>query len=311
MSLNEECSNQFRGLKTTSISDANIILSSVDFDLGCSCGSGAKEAPSVIRGLSSFLPPLSMDGDDLTDCKIYDIGSLNKDINPKRSIEFHNAIKDRIAPYIKSNKLNIILGGDHSISIGPEQAFYDYAMSVGKIPVIIHLDAHPDICDFYDGSYYSHASPIRRAIDYGYKTENIVLIGIRGYEKQETIYLNNHKEIKVYKASFLNNDNYALSEVIERFKDNNHLIYLSYDVDINDPSFAPGTGTPEAFGLSNRNVLKIIKSLVKHLDVKVFDIVEVSPKLDVNNITSWLVLKMLYEIFSTLIKKGKLWNTLL
>ena len=89
MSLNEECSNQFRGLKTTSISDANIILSSVDFDLGCSCGSGAKEAPSVIRGLSSFLPPLSMDGDDLTDCKIYDIGSLNKDINPKRSIEFH------------------------------------------------------------------------------------------------------------------------------------------------------------------------------------------------------------------------------
>lgn len=300
--------NQFRGLKTTSLNDASIILSSVDYDLGCSCGSGAKEAPSTIRELSSFLPPFSMDGDDLTKCRIFDAGVLNKNLIPSRSYEFHQAIKNEIAPFIATNKLNIILGGDHSISIGPEQAFYDYAINMNKIPVIIHLDAHPDICDFYDDSKYSHASPIRRSIDYGYKTENIVLLGIRGFEEEETIYLNNHKELKVYNASFLNNDNvtYALSEIIERFKDDKYLVYLSYDVDINDPAYAPGTGTPEAFGLSNRAVLKIIKAIIKHLNVKVFDIVETSPKLDINNITSWLVLKTLYEIISTLIKKGKI-----
>ena len=78
------------------------------------------------------------------------------------------------------------------------------------------------------------------------------------------------------------------------------MIYLSYDIDINDPSYAPGTGTPEAFGPSSRMVLELIEGIFKNLPVKAFDIVEVSPKLDVNDITSWLALKTIYEVFKYL-----------
>ena len=85
----------------------------------------------------------------------------------------------------------------------------------------------------------------------------------------------------------------------------NYVCYLSYDIDANDPSFAPGTGTPEAFGLDSYKLMKFIKTLFKKLNIAAMDIVEVSPPLDVNNITSWLALKTLYEIFAVLNEKLK------
>lgn len=81
------------------------------------------------------------------------------------------------------------------------------------------------------------------------------------------------------------------------------MIYLSYDIDANDPSFAPGTGTPEAFGLNSNELMLFIKELFINLPIKAMDIVEVSPPLDSNDITSWLSLKTLYEIFEILKKK--------
>ena len=85
---------------------------------------------------------------------------------------------------------------------------------------------------------------------------------------------------------------------------NDYCIYLSYDIDINDPSFAPGTGTPEAFGPTSRMVLELILGLFNNLNIKAFDIVEVSPVLDSNDITSWLALKTLYEVFNILQRKN-------
>ena len=80
--------------------------------------------------------------------------------------------------------------------------------------------------------------------------------------------------------------------------DDNGLVYLSYDIDANDPSFAPGTGTPEAFGLNSLTTLKIITNLFKNLPIQAMDLVEISPLLDINDITSWLGLKTMYEIFA-------------
>ena len=95
-----------------------------------------------------------------------------------------------------------------------------------------------------------------------------------------------------------------LKSLFKKYKNSEkHLIYLSYDIDINDPSFAPGTGTPEAFGLSSRMVLELIMGLFENLNIKAFDIVEVSPTLDCNDITSWLALKTLYEVLNILKEK--------
>ena len=292
----------FRDLIVEDINESNVILTGIPYDEGCSCGSGASLAPGKIRELSSFLPPLSMDGDLLTKIKLFDSGDLIK-----TDERFFEILKNESLNRFKTNKFPIFIGGDHSISIPLEQAFYDYAISLGKIPAIIHLDAHPDICDFYDGSYNSHACTNKRSIDYGYNPENVVLIGIRGFEEQEVEYFNLHKELKVYTANMC----YELgikeivNQLVNKF-DERYMIYLSYDIDINDPSYAPGTGTPEAFGPTSRMVLELIKGIFENLNVKAFDIVEVSPPLDCNDITSWLALKTLYEVFNVLIKREKI-----
>ena len=289
----------FRDLLTNDLEESDVILLGIPYDEGCSCGKGASLAPKVIRELSSFWPPFTADGKSLKNLKIYDY----KDV-----LEF-SKIEDKFKEVLSHNKFNLVLGGDHSVSIPTEKAFLDYATSLNKTPVIILIDAHPDICDFYDGSKYSHACTNKRAIDNGYKTENIVLVGIRGYEEQEVIYLNQHKELEVYNASYLNDFGFekVLKSLFNKYKNSDkHLIYLSYDIDANDPSFAPGTGTPEAFGLNSIKLLNFIKELFLNLPIKVMDIVEVSPVLDNNNITSWLALKTIYEILEILsIERGK------
>ena len=145
-----------------------------------------------------------------------------------------------------------------------------------------------------------------RAIENGYDTKDITLVGIRGYEEQEVLYLSKHKELEVYNASYLNKNGFGevLKSLFMKYKNSSkHLIYLSYDIDANDPSFAPGTGTPEAFGLNSIELLNFIKELYINLPIKVMDIVEVSPVLDTNNITSWLALKTIYEILGILSEK--------
>ena len=292
----------FRELLTFDIDESNVVLTGIPYDEGCSCGSGASLAPKRIRELSSYLPPLSMDGNLLTKIKIFDSGDLVKTNN-----HYFEYLKEKALDRFNTNKFPIFIGGDHSVTIPLQQAFYDYCEKNNKIPAIIHLDAHPDICHFYDGSLYSHACTNRRSIDYGYKPENVVLIGIRGFEEQEVVYFSEHPELKVYTANDCYNlgMNQIVNDLINKF-DDKYAIYLSYDIDINDPSFAPGTGTPEAFGPTSRMVLELIKGLFLNLKIKAFDIVEVSPKLDSNDITSWLALKTLYEVFDVLVKKENL-----
>lgn len=291
----------FRGLLCSHINEANVVLTGLPYDLGCSCGTGANLAPKVMRELSAFLPPLTMDGKSIVPLKIYD----NGDIEPTN--DYYNAVEAKTKELFCLNKFLLFIGGDHSVSIPLEKNFLESAKKQNKIPVIIHIDAHPDICDEYDGSRYSHACPNMRAIDNGYLTENINLIGIRGYEQQEVDYFNEHPEIKVVNASYINEHgfNETLEYLKNKYQNDKYTVYLSYDIDANDPSFAPGTGTPEAFGLNSYQLMKFIKELITELPINAMDIVEVSPSLDCNNITSWLALKTLYEIFEIILKRAK------
>ena len=290
---------EFRDLCVNSVEEASVILLGLPFDDGCSCGKGSKDAPKVMRELSYYLPAFTMDGGDIHETKIFDCGDVE---NGK---DFYKRVKEKADEVFKYNKFNLFLGGDHSVTIPLEQSFLEKAKRENKIPVIIHIDAHPDICDFYDGSNYSHACTNRRAIDHGYETKNITMIGIRGYEAYEVDYLNAHPELKVYRASYLNKEGYeeVIKDLESRFGSSDYSIYLSYDIDANDPSFAPGTGTPEAFGLNSKQLRLLIKKMFMVLPIEAMDIVEVSPALDCNDITSWLALKTLYEIFEILKKK--------
>lgn len=291
----------FRELICSTIEEADVILTGLPYDKGCSCGSGTSHAPNVMRELSAYLPPLTMDGKLIKPLKIYDNGNIES------CDDYYNVVENETKSIFSLNKFKLFIGGDHSVSIPLQKNFLESTLEKNKIPVIIHIDAHPDICEEYDGSKFSHACPNKRAIDNGYLTENINLIGIRGYEEQEVEYFNQHPEIAVFNASYINENGYKdiLSYLKGKYQNDKYSIYLSYDIDANDPSFAPGTGTPEAFGLNSNKLINFIKEIIKCLPINTMDIVEVSPLLDCNNITSWLALKSLYEIFEIILKRGK------
>ena len=293
--------NEFRDLMAKDENEANVFLCGVPFDKNASVGKGASLAPKVIRELSYNLPALDMVGNNLTKVKIHDLGDFCGD-------NFENLQKEIHDKLLTKDGFHIILGGDHSIAIASERAFYDDCLKRGKTPVIIHMDAHPDICDVYEGSKYSHACPIFRALEYGYKDENITMVGIRGFEAQEIETFKKHPKLDVFKSFDIKKLGVEalLTLLVAKYRDPQYEVYFSYDIDANDPAYAPGTGTPEAFGLTNFETVAILTGLIANLNVTCLDIVEVAPPLDVNNITSWLALKSLYEVFHTLIESNKL-----
>jgi len=292
--------NEFRDLMSTK-EEANVFICGVPFDGNASVGKGASKAPSVLRALSYDLPPLDMTGNLLTDVKICDLGDFD-------ASDFTKLQNDFASKLFTNKGFHIILGGDHSIAIASERAFYDDCVKRGKTPVIVHMDAHPDICDVYDGSKYSHACPIFRSLEYGFKPENIVLVGIRGFEAQEIETFKKNPKLDVFKAIDIKKlgPEQFLKYLVKKYSSKEYEIYFSYDIDANDPAYAPGTGTPEAFGLSNFETVAIATGLIANLNVTCMDLVEIAPPLDVNNITSWLGLKTLYEIFHTLIISEKI-----
>ena len=281
--------------------EANVFVCGVPFDGNASVGKGASFAPDKIRELSYDLPALDMVGNLLTKVKIFDCGNYNATNFDTLTDNFRN-------DFLPNDGFHIILGGDHSIAIASEKAFYEKAIKNGKTPVIIHMDAHPDICDVYEDSKYSHACPNYRALECGYEDKNITMIGIRGFEAQEIVTFKEHPNIDVFKAVDVKKLGVEglLNYIVAKYKDPKYEIYLSYDIDANDPAYAPGTGTPEAFGLTNFETVAIVTGLISNLNVTCMDLVEIAPTLDVNNITTWLGLKTIYEVFNALIQTGKL-----
>ena len=291
---------EFRDLTTNNKKEANVFICGVPFDKNASIGKGASEAPKVLRELSKDLPPLDRIGRDLRKVKIYDEGDF--------VTEDFDELQKNFDVFFKNDGFKIIFGGDHSIAIASERAFFDKAKKEGKIPVILHLDAHPDICDVYEDSKYSHACPIFRSLEYGYEDKNITIMGVRGFELQEIETFKKHPKLDVFKCEdikMLGVENFV-NIITNKYKAEKYEIYLSYDIDANDPAYAPGTGTPESFGLTDYETMEIVTKLVKNLNVTTMDLVEIAPPLDVNNITSWLGLKTLYEIFAGLIETDKL-----
>ena len=131
---------------------------------------------------------------------------------------------------------------------------------------------------------------------------DLAQVGIRSYEYEEIEFFAEHPELTVIKAYDIFQDGYkvAAEKLVEKFADYD-FVYITLDIDVLDPAFAPGTGTPEAGGLSSRELMYIINELMNRTPVKAMDIVEVSPPLDTENqITSWAAAKIIYEVFADL-----------
>lgn len=217
--------------------------------------------------------------DSLEEKKFFDAGDVDIPFgNVAKSLELIEEVTEHC---LNDNKIPLFLGGEHLVS-------YPIVKKVAeKYPelTVVHFDAHADLRDSFFGEKLSHATVLRRISEH-VKDKHIYHFGIRSGVKEEFVYANEHTHmfpIEV-KAPFLS--------VFQDLKDKP--IYITLDIDVIDPAFAPGTGTPEPGGCSSQEILEVV-SYFKELNIVGFDLVEVSPANDLSERTSLLAAKIVRE----------------
>ncbi|HNB41568.1 MAG TPA: agmatinase [Anaerolineales bacterium] len=265
----------------------------IPFDGLASARKGAALAPERLRYWSRHLTPFSEDRTRLKDMTICDLG----DIEIKNPETDFVTVRQRVAAL---PNMPIILGGDHSVTIPVLQAqrerYKDQRLG------ILWIDAHPDLCDFFDGSRLSHANTMRRALDFGIEAHDVCMVGLRSWEEQEIDLIENGG-IHVYTAADVAERGIRhIADSIYNILNDCDAVHVSLDIDCLDPSVAPGTGIPEFGGLTSRDVLTLIKSM-QDLSVVGLDVVEIAPSLDPSEATVFAGLKIIMEYIAVMARK--------
>lgn len=289
-------------MNTENLAEAKVCMLGVPFDGAVSCGKGAALAPERMRLLSRYLPAVTETGIIIDKLKVYDGGDVPVDLDWQR---YYKTVEDKAYELFTSGKFCLFLGGDHSVTIPLQRAYGRYFKEKGCKKIgIIHFDSHCDLCDTYDSHKWSHACTERRAVEDVIEPKDLAFLGIRSWEREELEYLKEHPEVLVIKAYDVFKEGYLESyKKLESRFENYDAVYFTLDIDVLDPAFAPGTGTPEAGGLTSRELLELTKMMLANLPIRAMDIVEVSPSLDCSDITSWAALKVIYEVFGCLNEK--------
>jgi agmatinase len=268
----------------------------IPFDTATSFRPGARFGPEGIRSASTLLRPYhpAQDVDVLGTLSVVDWGDLA--VTPGNAEKTMGQIADGLAPLVEAGVTPLVLGGDHSIALGELRA---HAARHGPLALVL-LDAHADVWDNYYGERYFHGSPFRRAVEEGLlRPERSLLAGMRGpvygpgdLEEARALGFEVLIDQELLSTSF---EGYA-ALVRERVGDTP--AFLSFDVDVLDPAFAPGTGTPEAGGLSSREALGFLRAL-RGMDFVGFDVVEVAPAYDTaGQTTALLAANVGYELLA-------------
>lgn len=282
-----------------SMDEADIIVFGLAYDGAASFREGAKDGPKSIRNISYSITPTTEDFEVMEDLKVLDIG----DFQGEDQIKMFKEVEEKVAEIVERKKFFTMIGGDHSTSI----PVYQGINAALEEPFgIIHLDAHFDLCDHIGGNKYSHGCPSRRAIELENVSspDNMFFIGIRSIEMDEVEFCKNNKVNVISARQFykLGVDK-VVEEVKEKMKDFKH-IYITVDIDVLDPAYAAGTGTPQFGGLSSRELLELLRGLFD-LPLLGFDVVEVAPKLDPSLTSSFAARKIITECWGHYYRKNK------
>ncbi|TFG93333.1 MAG: arginase family protein, partial [Candidatus Atribacteria bacterium] len=230
-----------------SMGNADVVVFGIPFDGGVSFRAGAKDGPRELREITYSIDPITERWENFPNLIVLDLG----DIQGKDRKKIFKKAEEITYQAIKSGKLLTMIGGDHSATIPVLQGI-DKAL---EEPLgIIHLDAHFDLCDEIDGNYFSHGSTERRALELKNISDigNIFFAGVRSVETQELPFVRN-KKINIIKAMDISRRGVRKSlEIIRGKMKKFSKIYLTVDIDVLDPAYAPGTGTPQFGGLNSR-----------------------------------------------------------
>lgn len=263
------------------LEEADRVIIGLPMDSTASFRPGTRHAPYRVREVSEGVEEYSIYQDrSLEEISFYDAGDVTIPFgNIQESLK---RMEETARELLALQKKIFSIGGEHLVSLPIIKAYAE------KYPemAVIQMDAHADLREDYLGESLSHATVMRHVLQV-VGEKNLYQLGIRSGTREEMQYA------KAYSNLYLNRFLSVLDEVKEKI--GSRPVYISLDIDVLDPAFAPGTGTPEAAGISSRELIKALLDLGE-LNVVGFDVVEISPPYDTGENTSILGAKILREV---------------
>ena len=260
---------------------AKIVLIPVPYDGTSTWGKGADKGPAAFLEASENMELYDIE----TDSEVYAQGiHLTEAITENATSEaMVNAVHKSVKEYIKRNKFVTLFGGEHSISIGTIRAFNECFDNLS----VLHIDAHADLRESYEGTKYNHACAVHEAS----QNTNLVQVGIRSMDAIEKTFMD---EERTFFAHDMVDDEYWMDKVVEALTDN---VFITFDLDALDPSIMPSTGTPEPGGLLWYETLAFLKQVFEEKNVVGFDLVELCPN-ETEKSSNFLAAKLYYKMLS-------------
>mmetsp|Transcript_9460 Transcript_9460/g.26514 ORF Transcript_9460/g.26514 Transcript_9460/m.26514 type:complete len:313 (+) Transcript_9460:83-1021(+) len=279
----------------------DVAIMGVPFDAGCSYRPGARFGPGAVRQASVLLRPYNQDADayPFAAQQVVDAGDVP--CNPFNIEEAVAAVESSARELLARcrRKRIVTIGGDHTMSLPLLRAV---SAAAGKPVALVHFDSHLDTWPEYFGARFTHGTPFRRAWEEGLLLpDRSIHVGIHGpiYSKQDLVE-DAEFGFRVIRAEEFEGGVESIAERIRK-RVGDSPVYLSVDIDVLDPAYAPGTGTPEPGGLSSRELLATIRKL-NGLNLVAADVMEVSPSYDHADITSLAAASVIYEILSLFVR---------
>jgi agmatinase len=285
--------------QTRDVERYDVAVIGVPFDSGVTYRPGARFGPSAIRQASRLLKPYhpALEVAPFVANQVVDAGDIAA--NP---FDIEVAVEQ-----IRAGVLDIVtdpaqrfvlLGGDHTIALPALQA----ASHLHGPVALVHFDAHLDTWDTYFGAPCTHGTPFRRAAEQGLLVKgHSAHVGIRGslYDRKDLL---DDEELGFTVVHCRDVDRIGIDGVIERVlqRVGEHPVYVSIDIDVLDPAFAPGTGTPEIGGMTSRELVAVLRAM-RDLHIVGADVVEVAPAYDHAEVTAVAGANIAYELISLMV----------
>ena len=277
------------------VPDFDVSVVGVPFDSGVTFRPGARFGPSAIREASRLLRPYnpSLGSMPFADAQVVDAGDV--DCNPFDIVDALDEIEAGLSELSSGGRPVVVLGGDHTVALPGLRAAY---AQHGPL-ALVHFDAHLDTWDTYFGAPYTHGTPFRRASEEGLtRKDRSAHVGIRGslYDPKD---LEDDEKLGFTIVHCRDFDRIGVDGILERVlrRVGDSPLYISIDVDVMDPAFTPGTGTPEAGGITSRELLEVLRGL-RSQRIAAADIVEVAPAYDHAAITAVAAANIAYELIT-------------
>lgn len=264
----------------TDYKKSKIVILPVPFEKTSTWLKGTGKGPKAIIEASRNMELYDIE----TDLEVYKKGIFTeKDIQASSSGEMVGKVCKKVGKLLCDKKLVVVLGGEHSISIGVIKAYSKFFKNIS----ILHLDAHSDMREAYEGTKYSHACTMARVKEI---TKEAVSVGIRSMDSAE---LKNIDKKRIFYAEETYGSDNWIKKAVEKLLEN---VYITIDLDVFDPGIMPSVGTPEPGGLGWYQTLKLLKIVSENKNIVGFDILELCPSQ--NKAPDFLAAKLIYKLLS-------------